>query len=518
MAGNDDDCDAGGPIFSSTVNWCSQLGANYLVTVGNFSAFTTPGSITLDVFDDGLGCSADITCLPQGACCLPDGSCVVALPEDCETLGGTYQGDGTECTSNVVADGSFEAGQFSGNWNESSTNFGTPICSISLCGGTGTGTGPNGGGSYWSWFGGIPAFEEGAVSQVVVIPSNATTLDFLLEIPFSSGNGVDFLEVNIDGNQEFLVLESAGPFFGYQLVQVPLGAYADGGAHTIEFHSIITGSPDLTNFMLEDVAINVDSANCPQPDGACCLEDGSCVEVPEEECAELNGTFNGEGTSCFSVFCPQPIDCFVADFETDDSGAGIAHGARVNTEFDGGFNYPVTITGSANPTLANTAAILNSTTGPAAQDPDLLVGRGNILILQNDSNQSTCGPDVYCTHNDDEDGGSLSFVFNVPTAPQSIVLVDSDSTDGTWTVVLTDSSARTRTYTVPANWTGDMVTDATSGWGTLALNVLVTQPGFGSNATVSQTFDFDQTAVVSIVVNIGGSGAVDDLSWCQAGE
>jgi hypothetical protein len=474
VAGNDDDCAGGGPTFASTVSWCSQNGIQYLVTTGGFASGQV-GFVQLDATDDGSPCFPDVQCLPVGACCLPSGTCAVVTVGDCEGLGGVYQGDGTECTSNAIVDGGFEAGVFSGNWNESSTNFGTPICDGSC--GFGGGTGPNSG-SFWAWFGGIPAFEEGAVSQAVTIPVGATTLDFFLEVPVSSGNGVDFLEVTVDGNQEYLVLENVGPFVGYVLQQVNIAAYADGGNHTVEFHSIITGAGgDFTNFFVDDISINT-----------------------------------------ISIFCPPPIECFSLDFETDDSGAGMAHGARVNTEFDGGANYPVTITGSTNPTLANTAAILNSTTGPAAQDPDLLVGKGNILMLQNDGNQSLCGPDTYCTHNDDEDGGSLSFVFNVPTTPTSIVLIDSDATDSTWTVVLTDTNGFTRTYTVPANWTGDLVSDGPPGYGTLCLNCVNVQPGFGSNATVATNFNYDPDAVVSIVVNIGGSGAVDDLEWCQSNE
>jgi len=39
-----------------------------------------------------------VDCQPGvGACCKPDGSCEVTLVGDCDAIGGTYQGDGTEC-------------------------------------------------------------------------------------------------------------------------------------------------------------------------------------------------------------------------------------------------------------------------------------------------------------------------------------------------------------------------------------------------------------------------------------
>jgi hypothetical protein len=510
VTGNDDDGSCGFDVFFSTVSWCSQPGVNYLVTVGGFAS-GQQGVVQLDVTDDGSPCEALVQCLPEGGCCLADGTCVTVTAGVCESLDGTYQGDGTDCLANAVVDGGFEAGIFSGNWAESSTNFGTPLCDGSC--GFGGGTGPNNG-TFWAWFGGIAAFEEGAVSQVVTIPVTATTLDFFLEIPAASNNNTDFMEVTIDGNQIFLVLESVGPYVGYLPVSVPLGGFADGGNHTLEFHSICTA---LSNFFVDDISIDSVAISCPQPTGACCLTDGSCVEVTEGECTEQGGTFNGVGSLCANVECEQPIDCFTLDFESDDQGNGMVHGTKVDTEFDGGPNYPVTITSSVNASAANTAAILNSSTGPASQDPDLLVGNGNILIMQTDSNLSQCGPGVYCTHNDDEDGGTLSFAFNQPTTPSSIVLVDIDASDPVSTVVLTDSSARTRTYTVPANWTGDLIVNATSGMGTLDLTTLAVQPGFGSNATATEDAGFDGTSVVQIDVNLGGSGGVDDLNWCQDG-
>lgn len=468
VAGNDDDCSGGGPGFASTVSWCSQSGANYLVTVGNFSSSTTPGQIQLDMSADGSACTPDVTCLPQGACCLPDGSCAILGLADCTLAGGTYQGDGTNCSSNAIVDGSFEAGPFGGTWAESSTNFGTPLCDA-LCG-FGGGTGPRTG-FIWAWFGGIGAFEEGALSQLVSIPVSATTLDFYMEIPVASGNGVDFLEVTIDGTQVFLALESDSTGIGYTLQQVALGAFADGGLHTVEFHSIQTGAGGaITNFFVDDVSIE-----------------------------------------SVAIDCPDPITCFTLNYDTDDSGAPLGHGQIVDSEFDGGANYPVTITSSS-----NTAAILNSTTGPAAQDPDLLVGSGNLLILQDDTAVTECPPasGFYCSHNDDADGGTISFAFNVGTTPGSIDLVDIDA-GGACTVVLTDGSGNTRTYTVPDDWTGDLVLNGPPGMGTLDLTTLAGQPGFGSTATATEDAGYDPDNVVSIDVNFGGSAATDNLTWCQ---
>ena len=49
------------------------------------------------------------------------------------------------------------------------------------------------------------------------------------------------------------------------------------------------------------------SLSCTPGVGACCLPDGSCADgLSPEECAMLNGTFEGDGTTCDDVTCPEP--------------------------------------------------------------------------------------------------------------------------------------------------------------------------------------------------------------------
>jgi subtilisin-like proprotein convertase family protein len=94
VGGNDDDCaDASGLL--STVTWCSELGAEYLVLVHGFSGGT--GDFALLVSDDGAACSDALACLPVGACCFTDGSCDQLTSIACAAAGGTYSGDGVDC-------------------------------------------------------------------------------------------------------------------------------------------------------------------------------------------------------------------------------------------------------------------------------------------------------------------------------------------------------------------------------------------------------------------------------------
>lgn len=165
-------------------------------------------------------------------------------------------------TGAIIQDPGFEAGPFGGVWTESSTNFGSPICDIGLCG-TGTGTGPNSG-NFWAWFGGTSAFEEGSVSQSVTFPGNSfITLNFNIEMIVCGGDA--FMEVLVDGNQEFLVDETS-PLcgnLGYSLQSVDLSAYS-GQTVSLEFHSIVNQSSAAnSNIFLDDISVDVVAAGPP---------------------------------------------------------------------------------------------------------------------------------------------------------------------------------------------------------------------------------------------------------------
>ena len=96
VTGNDDDCPDGANGLLSTVTWCSQPGAEYLILVQGFGGQT--GAFELIVSDDGAPCSGGVQCIALGACCLPDGTCVNGLSAaDCDSQGGAYQGDGSNC-------------------------------------------------------------------------------------------------------------------------------------------------------------------------------------------------------------------------------------------------------------------------------------------------------------------------------------------------------------------------------------------------------------------------------------
>jgi hypothetical protein len=165
-------------------------------------------------------------------------------------------------SADVVRDGSFEAGTPNPFWDEMSTNFGTPLCSIAGCGVAGARTG-----AWWAWFGGTTVYEAGSLSQSVTIPSGgAATLSFWVAQPGCSGNAADYLEADVDGS---ILWGTTGtdPACGsstYRQVTVDVSAFADGAPHDLTFSSEISG-PLSTSFFLDDVMlyanwVTVDSA------------------------------------------------------------------------------------------------------------------------------------------------------------------------------------------------------------------------------------------------------------------
>ena len=55
--------------------------------------------------------------------------------------------------------------------------------------------------------------------------------------------------------------------------------------------------------------------------GSCCLDDGSCSVVFDNECIDVSGAFQGQGSNCTTTVCPLPggsgdecTDAFFADF------------------------------------------------------------------------------------------------------------------------------------------------------------------------------------------------------------
>ena len=124
----------------------------------------------------------------------------------------------------------------------------------------------------WAWFGGIPAAEEASVDQDVILDIGTASLTFWLEVPGACDSPSDYVEVLVDGNQEFVVDGTSDlcGVAGYTQQTVDLNAYADGGTHNIMFHSeIFAANGASTNFFVDDVVLDNKTGTAiePSPDG-----------------------------------------------------------------------------------------------------------------------------------------------------------------------------------------------------------------------------------------------------------
>jgi|GEM_PF-1662912 len=94
VTGNDDTCG-----LQSEITWCSQAGAVYYILVHGFGGQT--GTFELDITEDGVPCTADVACLPTGACCL-NGDCLGTITEgECDALGGQWS-EGESCEGGLA--------------------------------------------------------------------------------------------------------------------------------------------------------------------------------------------------------------------------------------------------------------------------------------------------------------------------------------------------------------------------------------------------------------------------------
>jgi hypothetical protein len=411
---------------------------------------------------------------PEGACCLVDGTCVEVTEADCATIGGTYQGDDTHCGDIVCP-----------------PNVGACCLPIGTC---------------------IQVSEADCLAQNGTYNGDLTMCkDIICPPPLGACCLIDGSCVEVEEED----CATLGGFYNgdlttcaSQMCEQPHGACClpDGSCVEIEEDDCL-----LANGQYQGDWVLCGSVTCDQPEGACCLADGSCIEVEEEDCVAQGGTFHGDFSLCVNTSCPQP--CLTVDFSTEDDGiTPLGNGQKLTSPPEFGVFFNIASSG------ANAGAAIFNTNiaGPnnPSQDRDLLVNRGNALILQNSQVPGMTG-DFFNTPNDDQDGGNLIFNFINPVTPQSVVLIDIDAGNNqASTVTLKDSSNRTRTYTVPSRWTEDILVDGGAGWRTLDLTVLTNQPGFMSTATASQQSGFDATQVIQIVVHLGSSGAVDDLSFC----
>ncbi len=234
---------------------------------------------------------------------------------------------GSDCTAAIAGifdDNAVENGSFSNTssapWTQSGTPF-SPICQPPFgCGaGTALSSDPEGG---WYWAGGSPSDSTTNATQVVTIPTNATTLTFEVWEAFCPGDlEDDFVSVSIDGNEVFNS-GTCDSTAGYELQTVDLatatgGPYNDGGVHTISidgFMDFDVGDPQTGSVFVDLVAINFPLVDPIPPVPSSCLVGvcGDGVASSGEACDDGNTT---PGDGCSATCTIEEDDFFCTDAE-----------------------------------------------------------------------------------------------------------------------------------------------------------------------------------------------------------
>lgn len=230
------------------------------------------------------------------------------------------------------------------------------------------------------------------------------------------------------------------------------------------------------------------------------------------------------------------------DFETDAFGDALVNGQVIDPFYDPNFvefaTGPVQISTryeGARGRAFKGATIFDSDLTFDDEDQDLLVGLGNILMLQNhqrtDSVTLANGSLAYTDPNDEGGAGRVGafvFSFEQPATLNSIDLIDLDDGAGA-TLTLTDANGSTYIYDVPLGWTFDVFRDPGSiGFATLSFETTGPQVGetgleatsrLGELAGGANNFDFDSVVELEVqFIGYSPSGGLDNLVFNDEGE
>lgn len=166
----------------------------------------------------------------------------------------------------AILNPSFESDAGDGSaqdWSDANSAFGFSRCTLIDCGDGGGSAGARTGDA-WIWFGGSADEITASLHQSsLIIPTTASSLYFYLWIGLADSPAT--LSFSIDGNQLFSVTgQDMAAYSSYTLVDVPLGVYADGAAHTVRF-DFVKEAGDNANFSLDDISIAETGAPIPEP-------------------------------------------------------------------------------------------------------------------------------------------------------------------------------------------------------------------------------------------------------------
>ena len=440
---------------ASTVTWCTQLGADYLILVHGFDGPVPTGDFELTVSDDGTACKDAFQCLPVGGCCLATGGCTIDTELSCTSGGGEYLGNGTTCEALGGSATVLDSGVLDLELGDSD---GVPAGGMPVL--TNTITSPD--------LGAVGDVNVGVVithtfvgDLRVSIEHLGTTVDIVVQPgdPVDAGGspfgcGEDNYDIVLDDEGLGGAIEdlcqvgmTSPPNF---TPNNPLSAF-DGmpsaGDWTITVTDAEPIGTDVGVFVSWSLEISEPGEAPCEAGGACCLDTGECVLNTEANCIALGGDYQGDDTSCeLSGGVSTVLDSGALDLELGDSDGVPAGGMPVLTNTItspdlgpvGDVNVGVVITHTFVGDLRVSIEHLGTTVDMVVQPGDPADAGGSPF---------GCGEDNYDIVLDDEGtGGPIEDLCQVgmvsppnftPNNPLSVF--DGMDSAGDWTITVTDA-------------------------------------------------------------------------------
>ena len=262
VTGNDDapgappECELNGRNLKSTVTWCSQLGATYLILVHGYGGHT--GEFELDITEDEITCAGAVVCggVAVAACCAPY-YCTEGF-----VCGGNVplcNGLFSPCVCLNTAEGGVECvdmwAQGCGDW----------------C--------PNGSSD-------CPA---GSVCVVDTCCTEGMPVCMRQGCPLSSAVAAD----PSPGER--------GPLGDVSLEQLTRGGGTSAACRHLDQDSCLSFGG-----LFQGDEATCENTICPTEIEACCLPSEDCINTDHAACYAADGMPQGPDTTCANTICPTP--------------------------------------------------------------------------------------------------------------------------------------------------------------------------------------------------------------------
>ena len=356
------DAGAGVTAFyaSAVADPCTEGQVSALLPAGTWYLFVAPADFSGIACGSEYRASFDCEAPPTGACCLTDGSCADGLSvADCDVVGGTYEGDGSDCAGvscpqplgNDFCEDAY--GPLAIPSVTAATTSGATTDPFEFDCGAAIVTSPG----VWFW-------TVGTGNTMTASLCTGTDYDSKLSVFCGTCDA----PTCIDGNDDACGLQSEVSWCSQVGAEYLILVHGFGGAN---------GPFELT---LSDDGAPCSGAEPCLPEGACCFIPHMCTQTTEANCATLGGDYLGDDTMCASSFyaadtCDTPFEDISATgtFGPTGDDAGVVASLGFTFEFYGVIHMSVGLSTNGYGTFGADLTDFSNDAIPNGTDPNDLI-------------------------------------------------------------------------------------------------------------------------------------------------